>query len=188
MRPFNEHQNSDGVTMVEVMVAVVLVALALGNIFAITTQSLQALRTTRQVAGASRVLQQRIELIRSKPWPEIANATALAALMQVPTESEKELADADLVETVAVSVPPLPGASVASTTASFRVERRSGSGSVIADDDLGGEPVLMVEITASWRNVRGPQQRQLRTLVCRSGLTRSGVFGSAFGKATPPSP
>ena len=170
--------------MVEVMVAVVLVALALGNIFAITTQSLQALRTTRQVAGASRVLQQRIELIRSKPWPEIANATALAALMQVPTDSERELADADLVETIAVSVPPVPGVWPPTATGSFSVERRSGSGSVLTDADLGDEPVLIVEITAGWRNVRGPQQRQLRTLICRSGLTRSGVFGSAFGKAT----
>ena len=171
--------------MVEVMVAVVLVALGLGNIFAITTQSLHALRTTRQVGGASRVLQQRVEMIRGKAWPEIANATALAALMQVPAESEKELADADLVETVVVSVPPLPGSSTPSTTASFTVERRAGDGAILANADLGDEQVLVVEVTAGWRNLRGPQQRQLRTLICRSGLTRSGVFGSALGKSSP---
>ncbi len=178
----------DGVTMVEVMVSVVLVALGLGNIFAITTQSLQAVRTTRQVAGASRVLQQRIEMIRGKAWPEIANATALAGLLEVGTESERELADADLVETIMVSVPPVPGTSTPASAVSFSVERRARAGRVVADGDLEDEPVLMVEITAAWRNVRGPQQRQLRTLISRSGLTRSGVFGSAFGKPDTASP
>ena len=174
--------------MIEVMVAVVLVTLALGNIFAITTQSLQALRNTRQVAGASRVLQQRIEMIRAKPWPEIANATALAAVMQERTESEQELADAALVETVIVSVPPLPGASVPATASTFAVERQAGAGAVVVDADLGAEPVLLVEITVGWHNARGLQQRKLRTLICRSGLTRSGVFGSTIGKAGGSSP
>lgn len=169
--------------MVEVMISIVLVTIALGNIFGITTQSLHALRTTRQVAGSSRVLQQRIEMIRAKPWSEISNATALATLMQTPTESERELTDAGLVETVTVTVAQTPGVAPVGSPASFRVDRRSGAGRVCVMGDLGTQPVLLVEVTANWQNLRGTQQRQLRTFVCRTGLTRSGVFGSAVGRA-----
>src|SRR5687768_11078563 len=77
-----------GVTMVEVMVATLLVAIAVGDIFAMTAHALHTLRSSRHVAASSRVLQQRIELIRAKPWPEISSARALAILMQNPTESE----------------------------------------------------------------------------------------------------
>ncbi len=169
-----------GVTLVEVMIAVLLVTIALGDIFAMTAQGLHTLRSARQVAAGSRVIQQRIEMIRAKPWPEISNATALAALMQTAVESEAELGGSALVETVSVSVPAAVGSGGAET-GMFRVQRQNGAAQIRTNGSLGTEPLLLVEITASWNNMRGVQQRQLRTLICRTGLTRSGVFGSAFG-------
>jgi hypothetical protein len=173
------------VTMVEVMVAMVLVTLALGDIFAMTAHGLNTLRCSRQVAAGSRVLQQRIEMIRARPWPEISNAEALAILARKATESEEELANAGFVEKIAVSVPPAPG-TVGPATGTFSVLRQRGTVRIVNDGDLGSERLLLVEVTVSWQNVRGEQQRQLRTLVCRTGLTRSGIFGSEFGHPIAP--
>lgn len=174
-----------GVTLVEVMIAIVLVAIALGNIFAMTAQGLHSLRATRQVAASSRVLQQRIEMIRAKPWPEISSATALTVLMQSPTESESELESASLLESVSVSIPADPELR-GTETGTFKVQRQNGSAWVRTPGDLSAEPLLLIEVTTAWRNLRGTQQRQLRTLVCRTGLTRSGIFGSGFGLPASP--
>ena len=174
-----------GVTLVEVMIAILLVTIALGDIFAMTAQGLHSLRATRQVAAGSRVLQQRIEMLRAKPWPEISSAAALATLMQTATESESELGDAGFLESVSVSVPADVG-TTGGETGTFKVQRQSGTAWVRTNGDLSAQPLLLIEVTAAWHNLRGSQQRQLRTLVCRTGLTRSGVFGSGFGQPSLP--
>jgi hypothetical protein len=105
--------------------------------------------------------------------------------MRTATESEDELANVGFVEKIAVSVPPAPG-TIGPETGTFSVLRQNGAVRIVDDGDLGSEPLLLVEVTVSWQNVRGKQQRQLRTLVCRTGLTRSGIFGSEFGHPSAP--
>lgn len=169
--------------MVEVLVAALLIFMSLGGVFAMNARSLHILRSTRQVTASSLMAQQRLEAIRSKAWPEFSNSTALAQLMQTPAESEKELADSELIETITVAV---PGASGAAT--SFTVQRQRGSARVIAMGDLGTEPLLLVTARVVWRDLQGTQERARRTIIYRSGLTRSGIFGSALGRPAVPPP
>ena len=175
--------------MVEVLVAALLILVALGSILAMNTRSIHLLRATRQAVASSQMLQQRIEAIRNKPWPEISNATAFAVLLRLPTDSEKELADTACTEFITVSVPDALGGPAAGARA-FSLQRLRGVVSVIADADLGAEPMLLVNASLQWRGVHGTQQRMLRTIVCRNGLTRSGVFGSTLGRpeAAPSAP
>ncbi len=130
--------------------------------------------------------QQRLETLRSKVWSEFSNATALAQLMQTPTESEPELADANPTETitvaVAVAVADTARARARASGSSFRVQRQRGVVRVLAPGDLGDESMLLVAATVQWRDLRGPQERTRKTIVYRSGLTRSGIFGSALGR------
>lgn len=167
--------------MVEVLVAALLIFLSLGGILAMNTRSLHLLRSTRQAIATSQMLQQRMESIRNKPWPEISNATALAVLMRFPTESEKELADDACTEFITFSVPDALGAPAAGARA-FSLQRQRGVVTIIDDADLGAEPMLLVNASLQWRGVKGTQQRMLRTILCRNGLTRSGLFGSGVGR------
>jgi hypothetical protein len=171
-----------GVTMVEVLVAALLIFLSLGGIFAMNARSIHILRSTRQVTASSLMAQQRLETIRSKAWPEFSNAAALAQLLQTPTESEKELTDAGPTEIITVAVPEAPGARARTGVSSFRVQRQRGVVRVLAAGDLGAEPMLLVAATVQWRGPQGPQERTRRTIIYRSGLTRSGIFGSALGR------
>ena len=170
--------------MVEVLVAALLIFMSLGGIFAMNARSLHILRSTRQVTASSLMAQQRLEILRTRPWPEFSNSTALAQLMQTPTESEKELADAQPIETVTVAV---PGGSGAAT--SFSVQRRGGVVYTTAIGDLSTEPMLLVTARVQWHELQGTQDRARRTVIYRSGLTRSGIFGSALGRpaGAPPS-
>jgi Tfp pilus assembly protein PilV len=170
-----------GVTIIEVLASVVLILVGFCGIFAMNTRSLLILRKTRQVVASSQLLQERIETLRSHAWPEISNAHALAVLLQTPAESGQDLADANPVETVTVTVPNLPAGATA-TDYTFTVRRQRGAVRIIHDGDLGTQPLLLVQNSVTWRDMHGAEQRTLRTIIGQVGLTRSGIFGSAFGR------
>lgn len=177
MRP-----HSKGFSIVEVMIAAALVSVGLGSIAGMAGRTIHTLRSTRQVVAASHVLQQRIETIRGKPWPEISNATAMAHLMQTPVESEQELAEWNLREIVTVRVPDAAAVNFVPDARLFTVRRQRGAARIEEAGDFSDEPTLLVESVVMWRDADGEHQRKLRTIVCRTGLTRSGVFGSALGR------
>jgi hypothetical protein len=169
-----------------VLVAAFLIALAMGSIMAINTQAVHTLRATRQAAASSQVLQQRVEMIRSKPWPEVSNTTSLLALMSTATESEKELTDAQMAETLTVTVPMPSSDGPTATTTSFNIRRQNGVAIPSGMYDFGAQPVLLFDGSLTWHDVHGVHQRSLRTMICRAGLTRSGIFGSPLGRAGGP--
>src|SRR5688500_426105 len=96
---------AEAFTIIEVLVAALLIAISMSTIMSINSHAIHTLRATHQAAASSQVLQQRIEMIRAKPWPEVSSAPALALIMGVPTESEKELSDSRMVEYLKVTVP-----------------------------------------------------------------------------------
>jgi Tfp pilus assembly protein PilV len=170
-----------GVTIIEVLTSALLIFIGLGAIFAMNTQSMQILRSTRLLANGSQILQERMESLRSHPWPEVANAPALAQLLQTPAPSERELGNFDLTETVIISIPDTPGAPKKDNS-TFKLQRRDDTVRVIQSADLTAQPLLLVDMTIAWQEKGQTKQRQLRTIIGRAGLTRSGIFGSAFGR------
>jgi Tfp pilus assembly protein PilV len=178
-------------TIMEVLVSALLIAMAMGSIMAINTHAIHTLRATRQAAASSQVLQQRVEMLRARPWPEIASSAALTRVLAEPTESEKELADAGMAETLKVTVPVTTTTGPADGSTSFTVARQNGHATADVALDLASQPVLMFEGSLTWKDVHGFHRRTLRTMLCRAGLTRSGIFGSALGRAggaAPPLP
>jgi Tfp pilus assembly protein PilV len=178
LSPFRHER---GVTILEVLASAVLILLGLSAIFAINSQSLQILRRTQQAAAASQILQERIEAIRTHAWPEVARARALATWWQTPTFSAPGLADADPTETLTVQPVSSPNGTPQRED-SFIVKRSAGRTAVVKDGDFTGDRLLLVEVTIRWREQKGMAERKLRTIVGRAGLTRSGIFGSAFGR------
>jgi Tfp pilus assembly protein PilV len=168
----------------EVMVSALLITVGLGSILAINARTVHTLRATRQAAVASQILQQRVETLRDKPWPQIASAAALAHTMATPTESESELAEGKVDEVLNIS-PAVPSATGPAKGAhSFQVRRKDGAVQIEQDDDLSKEATLLVSSSVTWKDPSGVHQRSLRTIICRAGLTRSGIFGSGLGRPT----
>lgn len=163
------------------MTAALLIFLGLGSIFSLNTRSLQILRKTRQFATASQVLQERLEMMRNRPWPEVSRAQPLSALLQLPAASCRDLADADPMEDILVTVPDIPGQPVGSAPY-FEVRRSYGQAKVVQNGDLSTAPLLLVVATVSWNVGSEIQQRSIRTVIARGGLTRTGVFGSIVGR------
>jgi hypothetical protein len=180
--PFKTPGRACGVTIIEVLASALLIFLGLGGIFAMNTQSLQILRSTRLLSNGSQVLQERIETLRNLPWPEVANSQAVVQTVYgVAAPSAAELSNADLVETVIFSVPSTPGQPSPENT-TFIIRRKHGSAKVLQSADFTSQSLLLVDMTVSWQDRNGTKQRELKTIICRDGLTRSGIFGSAFGR------
>jgi Tfp pilus assembly protein PilV len=171
-----------GFTILEVLVSAVLIALAVASIMGMNTQSMRALRSSHFAAASSQVLQQRVEMMRAKPWPEIASTIALAALMAKPTDSEREMAEASLVENIEVSLPLDASDRAAPSTSSFTILRSGGTVTAGVDCDFAQYSTLVFDGTVTWRDDSGVHSRSLRTVICRDGLTRGGVFGSSLGR------
>jgi Tfp pilus assembly protein PilV len=172
-----------GFTLVEVLLAAFLIAIALGSIMAMNTQAIRTLRLTHGIAASSQMLQERIEMIRARPWPEVASAAALAILMGTATPSEREVPDPALVETMTVSAPEASAAGPADSSGAFSVTRTLGQAQVIVAGDLTTSPTLIFQSSLTWNDIQGTHRRLLRSVVCRAALTRSGVFGSGLGQA-----
>jgi Tfp pilus assembly protein PilV len=171
-----------GVTIVEVLASALLIFMGLGAIFAMNTESLRILYSTRMLANGSQILQERMEAMRNHPWPEVANAQALAKLFQTPTSSQRDLGrTTSVTELVTVSIPSTPGAPTADHS-SFQIRRRNGTVTILQSADLTAQPLLLVDMSVIWQEHDGTKQRELRAIIGRTGLTRSGIFGSAFGR------
>ncbi|MDQ6808729.1 MAG: type II secretion system GspH family protein [Verrucomicrobiota bacterium] len=63
-----------GFTLLESLVAAALMALFLGTLFALNTSSMQTIRMARESAGASQLLQQRVESLRIANWHQVTDA------------------------------------------------------------------------------------------------------------------
>lgn len=175
-------QDAAGVTIVEVLIAAVMIFIGLGSIFEMNTQSIQLLRATHLTAASTQMLQERVEVLRSKPWPEVSNSDALAILMQTPAPSEKELVAPNLTETMSVSAPQIVNGQIAANAPVFQVRRQNGAVKILQSGDLGMQSLLLADILITWGATQNPQERKLRVILSRTGLTRSGIFGSVFGR------
>ena len=171
-----------GFTLVEVLVSALLISIGLGSILAINTKTIHTLRATRQAAVASQVLQQRVEALRDRPWPQIASSEALAQVMSTATESERELASGQIDEVLSIhSIVPSASGPTQGTDL-FSVRRKDGEVTVEQAGDLAKEQSLLIMSSVTWRDPSGAHTRNLRTVICRAGLTRSGIFGSGLGR------
>jgi len=175
-----------GVTIIEVLISAVLIFIGLGSIFAMNTQSIELLRATHLTAASTQIVQERVETLRSRPWPEISNAQALALVMQTAAQSESELNAPNLTETITMSVPQTGNGDVTTGAQIFQVQRQNGTTRILQDGDFGTQPLLLADLWLQWGNAPRMQQRKLRVIICRTGLTRSGIFGSAFGRPQSP--
>ncbi len=159
-----------------------LICLAMGSILMMSMRASKLLRASREVAAASQMLQQRIEMIRERKWSEVSGSKALAVLMQTPTDSEAEMSGTRLTERMKVTVPQASANGLAETDQFFSVSRSAGKVVSEGSGDFGTEPTLLFEGTATWSDSSGVHQRVLRTVICRFGLTRSGIVGTLVGR------
>ena len=168
---------------IEILISMLLIGVTMGSVVATYVRSSKILRASLHVTAASQMLQQRIEMIRHLPWASVAVSGKFAEFMKTATDSEAEMTGVQFTEEMAVILPvPSPGG-LAESDQWFSVKRTENQVSLVQAGDFRLAHTLLLEGTVKWQDQAGDHQRTVRTVISRHGLTRSGIIGSAFGRA-----
>lgn len=73
----SKNSGQSGTSLIEATIAACTSAMFLGSLFAMNVTSMKTMRTAREAASASQVLQQRVETLRIANWHQITDATWL---------------------------------------------------------------------------------------------------------------
>ena len=157
-----------GFTFVEVMGAAMLVAVFLSGAFYANSRGLNMLRSSRETAIASKILQERMEELRGMTWTDVTDSSSLKSNYATATDSAAGLAPNILTETLTVTAWPTAGTAIKIT--------RSATGTValVTDNvDLDVQSAVLITVRAAWTGAGARSRvRETSTVIANGGLGR----------------
>jgi Tfp pilus assembly protein PilV len=160
--------SASGFSLAEVSVATALVGLFVSALVLMGSNLLSVLRSTKENANASQLLQERVEQLRIGNWLQITDASLVA--------SKFLAADADSaggftlpVETVTIEAYPPNG-----TPAARIVRKNHNTVVVVANPNLKNERMVRVDVNLSWLGTpnQRPRSRATSTLIAKGGTSK----------------
>ena len=151
-----------GFLLADALVAAGVAVIALAGFYASTQQAGRVLRTGREIAQASELLQQRIEALRyAPPWSNVTTASGIASVTAAATGVSANFSNVTEIFTVS----DYPSGSSLTVT-------RSPSGTFTNNGvDLSSSRCVKVTVAATWTGIGNVQRsRQLSTIITKGGL------------------
>ena len=165
-----------GFTFIDVMMAVLVVGLAFGGVFAANSRALSLVKSAKQAAVASKCLQQRIEQIRNYNWTQITDAAAMQDLYSVPPLPSIELPGFSEQCTISAFTPATSGSASAAPTGDTLTITRDNAGVVTLVSDnpaLTSGALARVDVRITWPGPSGTQRlRETSVIVGNGGIGR----------------
>ena len=174
----SNHHGSCAFTMVDVMGAMLVVGLAFAGIFAANTRAMSMVKSAKQVAVASKCLQQRIEQIRNYNWTQLTDSQAMQDLYAIPPLPAVELPGFTEQVTVCDYVAPIPGTTQAAAPASPWIKiTRDVNGVVTLVEDapnlVDASRMVRVDVQIQWPGPNGiTRTRQTAVIIANGGIGR----------------
>lgn len=158
-----------GTSLIEATIAACTSAMFLGSLFTMNVQSMKTLRTAREAAGASQVLQQRVETLRIANWHQITDAAWLRTnLLNTSAAGSENLKGA--TETVTL----IPFGST--TTGNTQLTRASNGTTAIVNNNsalLAENAVKVVWTVAYSGGLQGATTtRQTVAIIAKGGVAK----------------
>ena len=175
--PRPQSGSAGGFTFIDVLGAVVLIAIGLTSLIAANSRSMIMLKSAKQAAVASKCLQQRIEQIRTYNWTQVTDAQAMQSLYSVPPLPSVELPGFAEQVTVSAFVPPTTSgtAAPAPTGPVIQITRDVNGVTNIASDNpnLTSGQEVRVDVQVSWPGSGGVTHvRETSVVVANGGVGR----------------
>jgi type II secretory pathway pseudopilin PulG len=167
-----------GFTMVDVMGAMLVVGLAFAGIFAANTRAMSMVKSAKQVAVASKCLQQRIEQIRNYNWTQVTDSQALQNLYAIPPLPAVELPGFSEQVTICDYVAPIPGSTSPTAPGSPWIKiTRDVNGVVTLVEDapnlVDNSRTVRVDVQILWPGPNGVvHTRQTAVIIANGGIGR----------------
>jgi hypothetical protein len=175
-------QHERGTTLVEVAVAGALLVLALASLYALYGITVKEAKAGDTAAIAEQNSIARIDQMRNLTWNNTTNPSFIATwLLPTPTSSDNASAiSKEVISIYPAAVPqtsplpaPTPSPSPTPGSTPFFSVTKIGTGtpaiSPSAPSSILGERLIRVEVTTEWVTSATTHQRQLSTLISKSG-------------------
>lgn len=140
-----------------------LCAISLSTFFATAGQAIRVVKTGKDTANASQILQQRMETFHAtSQWSSLTTPSGLATLFAPATDSASNLPGAS--ETLTVVAYPSAGTPI--------IVSRNGSGAVTSTGStLAAQSCVKVTVQVTWKGLGSlSRSRQLSTILTRGGF------------------
>jgi Tfp pilus assembly protein PilV len=163
----SKHSSESGTTLIEAMVAACTSAMFLGSLFAMNMTGIKAIRTAREAACASQVLQQRVEAMRIANWHQVTDANWVKNNLL-----STNAAGSDVLRNISETITLVPYGS--STTGNTQLLRTNGTASIVNQTALLKEGALKVIWTVSYRGGINsqPVSRQAVAILAQGGVAK----------------
>ena len=153
----------DGFSLVEAAFAAALVAVAFVTLFALNTQCLYFVNSSREVTTAGQTVQSRMEQLRNCTWAQITDATSVQTLLTPPMTGASSLGS--VTEVVTINKYPLTNPS---PTPIQLTRVGSGVGNVVptinsTNSTIASADMVAISLQLSW--TAGPRARARKIAV-----------------------
>jgi type II secretory pathway pseudopilin PulG len=174
-------QHERGTTLVEVAVAGALLVLALASLYALYGTTVKEAKGGDTAAIAQQNSIARIDQMRNLTWNNTTSPSSIATLLTTPTSSDNaSTISREVISIYPAAVPetsPLPAPTpfpspTPGSTPFFSVTKIATETPVISPsspNSILGERLIRVEVTTEWVTSAATHQRQLSTLISKSG-------------------
>ena len=174
-------QHERGTTLVEVAIAGALLVLALASLYALYGTTVKEAKAGDTAAIAEQNSIARIDQIRNLNWYNTTAPSNIATLLNTPTSSDNaSTISREVISIYPAAVPqtsplPAPTPSPSPTPGSTpffsvtKIDTGTPAISPSAPSSILGEKLIRVEVTTEWVTSATTHQRQLSTLISKSG-------------------
>jgi Tfp pilus assembly protein PilV len=155
MKLASPKRNLAGTTLVETMVAVLLVAGSFGSVFELNSVCLHYVSASRNDVAVVQGIQDRIESLRNLTFSNLTTATTVQTLMASPPNTQEFLKRGP-AEVVTLSAYPTPDAS------NTKITRAAGANLATintTDASLSNATMVKVNVTFTWTEPFGGRAR-----------------------------
>ena len=153
--------------MIEAMVAACTSALFLSSLFTMNMTGIKSIRTAREAACASQVLQQRVEAMRIANWHQVTDATWVKNNLL-----NTNAAGSDALKNITETLTLVPYDST--TTGTTQLKRTGGTATIVNQTALLKESAVKVIWTVSYRGGTNSQpiNRQAVAILAQGGVAK----------------
>ena len=168
---------NEGFSILEALVASVVILIALGAVFQVSGRCMDIVRASRNVSAASAMLHERMQQLRTTNWeiltdsdsyvnqtwvdPEDNSTESAEGLLEDSSSCGSELRRLGAVETVRVSAYRPTASAVPIPSAITAVKDSAGGRVTSAATDLSDESMVRVDIRFTWNDGRRGGTRSL---------------------------
>jgi hypothetical protein len=164
----SKHRSEVGTSLIEASIAACTSALFLGSLFTMNMTSMKTLRSAREAAGASQVLQQRVETLRIANWHQITDAAWVRDNLL-----NTAAAGTDTLRNASETLTLVPYGS--STVGNTQITRTGNTAQIVNQNtNLLTESAMKVIWTVAYSGgVRGePVTRQTVAIIAKGGVAK----------------